>query len=312
MKKIVNNVFVVKPYVPNSMDCCVYLIDTKSDDGLVLIDVGLDIEPIQEIEKKGFNLNEIKNCLITHGHLDHIGACNQLKSFSKDIKFYAHELDAEKIEQIPTDPYVSQYYADYKYEPIKLTRKFKVDNEILKFGKVEIKCIHIPGHTPGSVAYLLETGNKKILFGGDLPGSAINTRGGDLDAYLKSMQKLLDLNVDILCEGHEDIIKPAKKAAESIKLYMKLNKNINLIALEDPFNKEALLELTIQSYKLKYFDNALDFCQYLLEIDPDNSSAQQLLKKIKKHNPPKMEYIKGLIQENFPELSTQIHEEEQD
>lgn len=312
MKKIAPNIYVVKPYDPDSLDCCVYLIDTKSEDGLVLIDVGLNIEPIQEINKKGFAIKDIKHCLITHGHLDHTGACNKLKSLIKDIKFYAHELDAEKIEQIPTDPYIIQYYADYKYEPVNITRKLKVDNEILKFGQLEFKCVHIPGHTPGSVAYLLETGNKKILFGGDVPGVAINTGDGNLDAYLKSMQKLLNLNIDILCEGHEDIIKPAKKVTKFIKGYMESNRNLNMIALEDPFNKEALLELITVSYELKFYDFALDICQYLLEIDPDHVNAQQLLKKIKKHNPTKMEYIKGLVKQNFPEALTHLHEKEQE
>lgn len=301
MKKIANNIYLVKSYDPNSMDCCVYLIDTKSDDGLVLIDVGLNIEPIQEIEKMGFNLNEINYCLLTHGHLDHIGACNQLKRFNNDIKFYAHELDADRIEQIPTDIHISQYYADYDYKPIKLARKFKAYNEILKFGQLEIKVIHIPGHTSGSVAYLLEEGKKKILFGGDVPGAVINSRGGNLDDYLKSMQILLDLNVDILCEGHADIIKPAKRVRKFINGYMKLNKNLNLIAL-DPTNKQALLELTIESYKVEFYDNALESCQYLLEIDPDNSIGQQLLKKIKKYNPPKTEFLKDLIKENFPQF----------
>ena len=312
MKKIATDIYVVKPYDPNSLDCCAYLVDTKSDDGLVLIDVGLEIEPIQEINKKGFDIKEIKHCLITHGHLDHIGACSKLKSLIEDIKFYAHERDAEKIEQIPTDPYIIKFYADYVYEPIKLTRKIKFDNEVLKFGQLEFKCIHIPGHTPGSVAYLLETRSKKILFGGDVPGVAINTRGGNLDAYLKSMQKLLNLNIDILCEGHGDILKPAKIVTKFIKGYMKVNRNLNLIALEDPYNKEALLELTTQSYELKFYNLALDFCQYLLEIDPHHINAQQILKKIKKHNPTRMEYIKELVKENFPEDLTKFHEKEQE
>jgi len=60
-----------------------------------------------------------------------------------------------------------------------------------------------------------------------------------------------------------------------------------------------LLDLTLVAYELEWYENALDFCNYLLEIDPNNTEAQRLLKEIKKHNPPKYEFIKGLIKESF-------------
>jgi len=41
MMEIVENVYVVKPHNPIEPGCCVYMVDAKSDDGLVLIDVGL-------------------------------------------------------------------------------------------------------------------------------------------------------------------------------------------------------------------------------------------------------------------------------
>jgi len=298
VRKVVENVYIVKPYDPNVVGCCVYMVNTNSDDGLVLIDVGLYIDPIKEIEKEGFDLRDIKHCLITHGHIDHVGACHKLKEFNKDIKFYAHEQDAEKIEKKIMDPYVAQIYADYKYESIKLAKKIKNDNKILKFGNYEFKCIHIPGHTPGSVAYLLETEKKRILFAGDLPGIAINIRDGNLDAYLTSMQKLLKLNIDILCEGHEDLIRPAEKVLKFIKGYMKFNENLNKAVVENPSDTRALLDLALISYELEFYENTLDFCNYLLEIEPDNVDAQQLLDKIKEYNPPKIEWIKNLIHQN--------------
>lgn len=297
MRKVVENVYIVKPYDPNVVGCCVYMVDTKSDDGLVLIDVGLYIDPIKEIEKEGFDLRDIKHCLITHGHIDHYGACHQLKEFNKDIKFYAHELDAEDNELKIRDPNIAQMFAEYKYEPAKITRKIKNDNEILKFGNYEFNCIHIPGHTPGSVAYLLETGGKRILFGGDLPGVVLNTQGGNLEAYVKSIQKLLNLNIDIMCEGHEDIIEPAKKVSKFLRGYITLNEQLNKI-IENPSDMKTLLNLALISYELEFYENTLDFCTYLLEIEPNNIDAQQLLEKIKEFNPPKIDWIKNLIQQN--------------
>jgi len=299
MMEIVENVYVVKPHNPIEPGCCVYMVDTKSDDGLVLIDVGLYIEPIHVIEKEGFDLKDIKHCLITHGHIDHFGACHELKKYNADIKFYAHEQDADKIEQKRPNQSINPVFADYKYEPIKLARKFKTDNEILKIGQLEFKCFHIPGHTSGSVAYFLESGNKRLLFAGDLPGIAININDGNLDDYLKSMQKLTAIDIDILCEGHEDIIKPAERVNKYIKGYMNFNENLNHLVLENPYDAKTLLDLTLLSFELEFFENALDFCNYLLELDPDNSRVSQLLNKIKEHDPPKIEFIKRLIEENF-------------
>ncbi len=299
MKEIVKNVYVVKGYNPGDMNCCIYMIDTKSDDGLVLIDAGLYIEPIQSIENDGFDVKDIKHCLITHGHIDHFGACYELRKLNRNIRFYAHELDAERIEQIPKDARIKQFLPDYSYDPIKLTTKINVDREILKFGQFEFKCIHIPGHTPGSVAYFLEAEQKKILFAGDVPGLVLKANGGNVGEYSKSMERLLDLNVDVLCEGHANIIKPATKISEVIKAYVRFNENIHIVAEVDPSDTKAVLDLTLVAYELEWYENALDFCNYLLEIDPNNTEAQRLLKEIKKHNPPKYEFIKGLIKENF-------------
>ncbi len=299
MKEIIKDIYVLNPYNPTALDCCVYMVDTKSDNGLILIDAGLYIEPIKNIEKEGFDLEQIQHVLLTHGHLDHFGACNKLKMFNESIKFYAHQLDANKIEERPTDQYIEQYYSDYEFEPVKLARKIKKDNEILKFGNYEFKCIHIPGHTPGSLAYLLEIGKKKILFGGDVPGTALKSHGSNFKEYMKSMNKLLALDIDILCEGHSEIIKPADKVKRNIKGYIKLNENLHIVGEVDPKDRKALFDLTKSAYEVEFYENALDFCNYLLEVDPDNVKAQLLYEKIKEHNPSKVEYIKGLIKQNF-------------
>ena len=62
MKEIVKDVYVVKPHDPNEVDCCVYLIDTKSDDGLILIERTNKPRPVIESlisPYKLVSLNEI-------------------------------------------------------------------------------------------------------------------------------------------------------------------------------------------------------------------------------------------------------------
>ena len=219
MKKIHANVYHV-----GDSGCSVFLVDTKSDDGLVLIDCGMNLELIKKISKAGLNPQNIRYCIITHCHIDHIGSCNELKNFNKKIKFYAHELDADAIEEKGHDEKTAASWYGINYIPIKLETRFKKDIEALKIGQYEFQCIHTPGHTPGSISVLVEIENTKILFGQDIHGPFMPSFGSNLEDYQKSMQKLLDLKADILCEGHFGIFRPANRVHEYIKGYMESNR----------------------------------------------------------------------------------------
>ncbi|MHA1931578.1 MAG: hypothetical protein ACW96X_03505, partial [Promethearchaeota archaeon] len=190
---------------------------------------------------------------------------------------------------------------NYEYKTIKLATKISKDNEILNLGNLKFQCIHIPGHTPGSIAYLLETEGNNILFAGDVPGIAINLNDGNIGQYVQSMKKLLSLNIDILCEGHENITKSAVKTSECIRGYMLFNETLNSLIFEDPSDKKTVIDLADISYELGWYDMALDSCNYLLEIDPDNTNIQLIFKKIKKHNPPEIGFIKRLMTQVYGE-----------
>jgi len=293
MKVIIDNIYSIENTNP-SQECIPYIIDTNSEDGLVVIDPGLYTKFFKELEEYGFKVDDINHCLITHEHLDHYGGCFELKKLNENIKFYAHELAVKQIEQKMELEFIEENYPGYDYDAIEITETVK-DNEILKFGTCELSCIHTPGHTPGAVAYILELDSAKILFAGDIGGSALRVHGGNINNYLSSMQKLIDLNVDILCEGHSGVFKPAKNITEFIIGYKEFNKNFQIFVEVDQSNIEALYNTTLKLYELKEFDFALDFCNYLIEIAPDNLKAQILYKKIKSHNPPKVDYIKKVL-----------------
>ncbi|MFX1238223.1 MAG: MBL fold metallo-hydrolase, partial [Promethearchaeota archaeon] len=158
-----------------------------------------------------------------HCHIDHIAACNDIKSFNKNIKFYAHELDADAIERKGYDNKTVASWYGINYVPIDLELKFTQEKEVLKLGAYEFECHHIPGHTPGSIAVFIIIDNTKILFGQDIHGPFNKSFGSNLNDYQTSMQKLLDLSADILCEGHFGIISPANEVEKYIRGYMRSN-----------------------------------------------------------------------------------------
>jgi glyoxylase-like metal-dependent hydrolase (beta-lactamase superfamily II) len=199
-------------------------VNTNSEEGLVLIDCGMSIELIKKISKLGLNARDIKHCVITHFHIDHTAACFDLKNINQQIKFYAHELDADAIEEKGHDDKTAASWYGVDFKPVKLERRLKGDLEIIQLGNLDFHCVHTPGHTPGSISVLIEVGNKKILFGQDIHGPFYRSFGSNLVDYQKSMQKLLNLNPDILCEGHFGIIQPAKEVERFIKRHMNMNR----------------------------------------------------------------------------------------
>jgi len=214
MKEVYKNV-----YHLGDSGCSVFLVNTNSDDGLVLIDCGMSLDMIKKISKIGLNPIHIKHCIITHFHIDHIGACADLKEYNKQVKFYAHQLDATPIEENGYDRETAALWYGVRYRPIKLEKRFVDEIEILTFGNYDLQCIHIPGHTPGSISVLLEIEGKKILFGQDLHGPIISGISNFKD-YQNSLRKLLELNADILCEGHFGIFQPASEVQRYINSYI--------------------------------------------------------------------------------------------
>jgi metallo-beta-lactamase class B len=134
-------------------------------------------------------------------------------------KILIHELDADAIETGDSLRTAASYYGTF-LAPIPVDRKLKGDEEILVFGNEELHCLHTPGHTPGSISIYLDRGGKRILFGQDIHGPFMEIFRSDLKAWEKSMARLLDLEADILCEGHFGIFQPKETVRKYITRYL--------------------------------------------------------------------------------------------
>ena len=133
------------------------------------------------------------------------------------VQIIAHELDADAIESgIGTG--ADMYGVDY--EPCPVDVRITSEHQSFTFGQYQIQTIHIPGHTNGSIAAYLDTPDGRILFGQDIHGPYLPQWGGDPPQAKISLQKLIDLKADILCEGHFGIYKPGDKVEQYIRRYM--------------------------------------------------------------------------------------------
>jgi len=200
----------------HAYDCCIYLIKSSE---LLLIDsgAGLSFEKIiSNIERLGFNPKNIKAVLATHAHIDHIGSLRQFQEQYKS-QLIAHELDANAIES-GIGVAAEAYGVDYI--PCTVNIRLSGDEQTLKFGNHKLNIVHIPGHTPGSVAAYVDIEGKRVLFGQDIHGPYIPEWGADRELAAASLQKLIDLKADILCEGHFGVYQPAEEVRRYIEYYL--------------------------------------------------------------------------------------------
>jgi glyoxylase-like metal-dependent hydrolase (beta-lactamase superfamily II) len=205
--------------ITSADDAAIYLIDFSGT--LVLIDSGAGksaSQIVRNVEMLGFNPADISDLILTHCHIDHIGSAPFFRK-QYDTKILIHELDAKAVETGDSLKTAANWYGT-TFPAMPVDQQLRGDHEILKYGKEELHCLHTPGHTPGSISLYLDRGGKRVLFGQDIHGPFHAAFNSDIEAWKKSMQALLALNADILCEGHFGIFQPKEKVRGYIERYL--------------------------------------------------------------------------------------------
>jgi hydroxyacylglutathione hydrolase len=191
-------------------------------EGCIMVDTGPP-QSAKAIEKWlndiPVNPQEIKLIILTHGHPDHVGAAQRIKDFTgakialhKDDQYMIENWEASWPTAVSTWGNVLGYFSKL-FKPIFRFKSFKADLIIgdeglpLKEYGIPGRIIHTPGHTPGSVSVLLDTGD---AFAGCMthnnppfrlkPGLPIFAE--DLPRLKKSWRLLLDAGAKTIYPGH--------------------------------------------------------------------------------------------------------------
>lgn len=219
-KVVCDRVYVVGgPRLSSPEDCCIYLVDAGSE--LVLIDsgVGHGMNRIEEnMRSTGLEPVRIWHIIATHCHIDHIGGLSGFVD-KYGSKIIAHELDWAGIAGENNELTAASMYG-VEYRPVKVDMILKGELEKLKLGDLEFNFLHTPGHTPGSISVYIDTADGRVLFGQDIHGPFSSSWGSDMKQWRKSMEKLLALKADVLCEGHAGVYK-GDKIRKYIEAYLK-------------------------------------------------------------------------------------------
>lgn len=175
-----------------------YLIADEVTKNAVIFDAPDNPEKILEyLNENGLSLKKI---LLTHAHFDHILALKPLAE-ATGAKCVLHEME----EQYLFDPDLN--LAGDKATQIGILENYTLikDNDIITVDGLKIKVIHTPGHTTGSVCYLV---NDTTLISGDTLFSGSIGRfdfplGSFEDEISSIKNKLMILDDEVkVCPGH--------------------------------------------------------------------------------------------------------------
>jgi glyoxylase-like metal-dependent hydrolase (beta-lactamase superfamily II) len=202
-------------------DCCVYLVDLGD---LVMIDAGAGKSVpalLENVASLGFNQESITAVIATHCHIDHAGGISGLRK-KTGCQVIAHSPDAAAMEAGDRIKTAADWYG-VTFPPTRVDYVLTEVREVLKFPKGELLCLHTPGHTPGSISLVLDRDGKRVLFGQDIHGPFADEFGSDLKAWRRSMNTLLGLKSDILCEGHFGIYQPEEEVEKYIRHHLAMH-----------------------------------------------------------------------------------------
>jgi glyoxylase-like metal-dependent hydrolase (beta-lactamase superfamily II) len=160
----------------------------------------------------------ITHLFLTHCHFDHTGGAEAVRQRC-GCKVVAHRMDAVYLERGDSEVTAASWYGS-RMRPLRVDYHIGGAQETIAVGAGNITAYHCPGHSPGSLVYVAEIDGQKILFGQDIHGPLHPDLLSDRSDYLRSLGLIMDLNADILCEGHFGVFRGRTEIKKFIASYL--------------------------------------------------------------------------------------------
>ncbi|MCP4294010.1 MAG: MBL fold metallo-hydrolase [Proteobacteria bacterium] len=229
----------------------VYIKDAK-----VIIDPSSDRERLIEIQKT----EGIESVWLTHWHEDHL---MHLDLF-RDSPVWIAEEDAPPLSDLElfldwydiTDPafrktFRKQLLDEFHFQPIIPDRLLK-DGDLLDAGGMTVEVIHIPGHTPGHLAFFFR--EPAVLYMGDVDLTRFGPWYGDrystLDETISSVEKLRSIPAKVWLTCHETGIfeeNPGELWDDYLKVIQTREEKLQTVLQSGPSKEEIINNWIIYS-----------------------------------------------------------------
>ena len=230
MERVIDGIYFIPGRDVMIPDSHVYILGESHSHDLSMVDVGLigrGEEKLEQIERAGIGLKDIKRIILTHTHFDHIGCIKEIIAGLTDVEVWVHGIEAECLER--GDERIihgnemfagfirSQYGVKDGFYRLSVHRKLN-QGDVLEIGGLRWEVLHIPGHSAGGIG--LYNAKNKVLIPGDTVYADYNIGRFDLYSadgnHLRhSLERLAQLDAEVLLPGHNRILKEG--ARESIR-----------------------------------------------------------------------------------------------
>lgn len=173
-----------------------YIVGSESTKEGMIIDPGAEAEQIlKTVKDLGLN---IKLIILTHGHIDHVGASKEVKEVTR-AEVAIHSDDAKSL---PGQEQFAKRMFGISFPPPPPPDRLLHGGDSIDIGDLNFLVLHTPGHSPGGIC-LLENG---VVFSGD---TLFNTGIGRYDLPGGNYNQLMNsISTKLLVLPDETVVYP--------------------------------------------------------------------------------------------------------
>lgn len=182
-----------------------FVVDTG--EGLLLFDCGCGDTFDQLLDNMrywGLNPDDIRYALLTHPHFDHAGGAHLFKK--RGVKLLAIRETAEAV--AIGDERCCGYLYHKTFTPVE-TDQVLADGGEIRLAGLDIRVMHLPGHSMGCTAFFFLWEGKRVVISGDVIGTLLSGDFGwsgsidfDKKIYIESLRKFAQIDTDVMLPGH--------------------------------------------------------------------------------------------------------------